>query len=97
MGGTNYEFVSWSDGGNQSHNIVGTAAATYIATYEVATEPIPSPTPSPTPSGDVGGGGCTLNRSGTGDALLPLLFLIVLGLFFLRIKRRVNKADRTSV
>lgn len=98
LGGTNYEFVSWSDGGNQSHNIVATAAATYTATYKVTTNPIPPstplPAPSPTPSGDAGGGGCTLNRTGTGDALLPLLFLIVLGLFSLRIKRRVNKADR---
>ena len=91
LGGTNYEFVSWSDGGNQSHNITGTAAATYTATYKVTTNPIPSSTPS----GDSGGGGCTLNRSGTGDALLPLLFLVVLGLFLLRIKRRVNKVDRT--
>ncbi len=92
LGGTNYKFASWSDGGNQSHTIIGTAATTYTATYEVATEPIPSPTPS----SDGGGGGCTLTRSGTGDALLPLLFLVVLGLLLMRIKRRVNKkADRT--
>lgn len=93
FGGTNYKFASWSDGGNQSHAIRGTAAATYTATYEVATEP----PPSPTPSGDGGGGGCTLNRSGTGDAMLPALFLVVFGLLLMRIKRRVNKVDRTSV
>lgn len=93
LGGTNYKFVSWSDGGNQSHNIVGTAASTYTATFEVTTEPIPS---APPPSGDgSGGGGCTLNRAGTGDALLPLLFLVVLGLLLVRAKRRATKADRT--
>ena len=92
LGGTNYKFVSWSDGGNQSHTITGTAAATYTATYEVTTDPIPSPPP---PSGDGGGGGCTLDRTGTGDAMLPALFLVVLGLLILRIKRRANKADHT--
>lgn len=97
LGSTNYKFVSWSDGGNQSQTIIGTAAATYTATYEVATyevttNPIPSPPP---PSGGGGGGGCTLNRTGTGDATLPAMFLIVLGLLSMRIKRRVNKADRT--
>jgi PKD repeat protein len=94
LGGTNYKFVSWSDGGNQSHIITGTAAATYTATYEVTTDPIPSPPP---PSGDGGGGGCTLDKLGTGDALLPALFLVILGLLLMRIKRRANKADRTSV
>jgi glucose/arabinose dehydrogenase len=94
LGGTNYKFVSWSDGGNQSHTITGTAAAPYIATYEVTTDPIPSPPP---PSGDGGGGGCMLDRTGTGDAMLPALFLVVLGLLLMRIKRRANKADRTSV
>jgi glucose/arabinose dehydrogenase/PKD repeat protein len=33
-GGTTYEFVSWSDGGAPTHNIVANAA-TYRATYEV--------------------------------------------------------------
>ena len=93
LGGTNYKFVSWSDGGNQSHTITGTAAATYTATYEVTTDPIPSPPP---PSGDGGGGGgCTLDKTGTGDAMLPALFLVVLGLLLMRIKRRANEADRT--
>lgn len=66
---------------------------TTTATFEVTTEPIPS---APPPSGDgSGGGGCTLNRAGTGDALLPLLFLVVLGLLLVRAKRRATKADRT--
>jgi len=90
FGGTNYKFVSWSDGGNQSHTITGTAAATYTATYEVTTDPIPLP-----PSDNGGGGGCTLDSTGTGDAMLPALFLVVLGLLLMRIKQRANKADRT--
>ena len=94
LGGITYSFVSWSDGGNQSHTITGTASATYTATYEVTTDPIPSPSPPP-PSGDGGGGGCTLDRTGTGDAMLPALFLVVLGLLFMRMKRRANEADRT--
>jgi uncharacterized repeat protein (TIGR01451 family) len=39
LGGTNYGWVSWSDGGAQSHNIVAGAAATYTATYQVVTPP----------------------------------------------------------
>jgi hypothetical protein len=96
LGGTNYGFVSWSDGGNQSHTITGTASATYTATYKVTTDPIPSPPPPPqNESGDGGGGGCTIDRTGTGDAMLPALFLVVLGLLLLRVKLRANKADRT--
>lgn len=34
-GGTTYEFVSWSDGGAQTHNIVATASTSYTATYQV--------------------------------------------------------------
>jgi glucose/arabinose dehydrogenase len=86
LGNTNYKFVSWSDGGSQSHNITGNAAATYTATYEVTTDPIPPP---PTPPSS-GGGGCTLDRTGTGDAMLPALFLVVLGLLLMRITRRVQ-------
>jgi hypothetical protein len=34
LGGSNYEFATWSDGGAQSHDIVAPdAAATYTATY----------------------------------------------------------------
>ena len=35
LGGTTYYFASWSDGGNQSHLIVGTASVTYAATYSL--------------------------------------------------------------
>jgi PKD repeat protein len=33
LGGTSYEFDSWSDGGAQSHNITANASVTYTATY----------------------------------------------------------------
>ena len=33
-GGTTYEFVGWSDGGAQTHNIVANAAESYVATYQ---------------------------------------------------------------
>jgi glucose/arabinose dehydrogenase/PKD repeat protein len=32
-GGTTYEFVGWSDGGAQTHNIVASASGSYDATY----------------------------------------------------------------
>jgi hypothetical protein len=99
LGNTNYKFVSWSDGGAQSHTITGNAAATYAATYEVTTDPIsPPPSPSTSPQnggGDGGGGGCTLGKTGTGDAMLPASLLIVIGLLLWRIMRRTDKADRT--
>ena len=34
-GGTAYEFVSWSDGGAQTHSIVANATGSYTATYRV--------------------------------------------------------------
>jgi uncharacterized repeat protein (TIGR01451 family) len=36
LGGTTYSFVSWSDGGAATHNIVADASATYTATYQAA-------------------------------------------------------------
>jgi glucose/arabinose dehydrogenase/chitodextrinase len=39
LGGSNYEFATWSDGGAQSHDIVAPdAAATYTATYHSSGE-----------------------------------------------------------
>ena len=38
LGGTTYYFTSWSDGGNQSHQIVGTGSATYTATYSLTAD-----------------------------------------------------------
>ena len=34
--GTAYGWISWSDGGAQSHNVVASTAATYAATYQAA-------------------------------------------------------------
>ena len=92
VGATPYYFASWSDGGNQSHLIVGAASKTYTATYSLTA---PTPPPPTTPPASDGGGGCTLDRLGTGDALLPILFLVVLGLLLVRTKRRAHEADRT--
>ena len=66
IGGTTYEFVSWSDGGAQSHTISTPAAdTTYTATYREASGP---------PGGglvgywafDEGSGSVTADRSGNG-------------------------------
>jgi glucose/arabinose dehydrogenase len=35
IGGTAYEFVSWSDGGAQTHTIVANAGGSYVGTYQV--------------------------------------------------------------
>ena len=45
LGGTTYYFASWSDGGNQSHLITGTAAATYTATYSLTADTTPPTAP----------------------------------------------------
>jgi PKD repeat protein len=34
-GGTAYEYVSWSDGGAETHNVVANASGSYVATYRV--------------------------------------------------------------
>ena len=89
VGDTSHRFVSWSDGGNRSHLITGNAPANYTATYNV-TDNTTSSAPLPPP--DSGGGGCTIDRAGTGDALLPILFVVVLGLLLVRLRRRANEA-----
>ena len=38
MGATTYHFLSWSDGGNQSHLITGSASASYTATYSLTAD-----------------------------------------------------------
>ena len=49
LNGTTYEFVSWSDGGAQTHNVTAPSSpATYTATYRVAP---PTNTALPTISG----------------------------------------------
>jgi uncharacterized repeat protein (TIGR01451 family) len=37
LGGTTYQWQSWSDGGAATHTIVANASATYTATYQAAT------------------------------------------------------------
>ncbi len=45
VGGTTYNWISWSDGGAQSHNIVaGTTPTTYTATYTGTVTAFPSST-----------------------------------------------------
>jgi uncharacterized repeat protein (TIGR01451 family) len=34
LGGTDYTWASWSDGGAQSHNVIASAAGTYTAAYQ---------------------------------------------------------------
>ncbi len=41
LNGTAYTFVSWSDAGAQSHNVVANAPTTYTATYEAGVIPEP--------------------------------------------------------
>lgn len=38
--------------------------------------PAPTPSPAPSPSSDGGGGGCILGRTGSVDAMLPVLFVV---------------------
>jgi hypothetical protein len=48
LGGTTYDFSSWSDGGAATHNITAPAAsATYMATYRPEASPPPPPPPPP--------------------------------------------------
>src|SRR5262249_34852851 len=40
-GGTAYDFLAWSDGGAQTHNIVANGATSYFATYQVRPTIVP--------------------------------------------------------
>jgi len=40
LGGTTYEFASWSDGGARAHDVVVVAPATYTATFGAAAGPL---------------------------------------------------------
>lgn len=44
--------------------------------------------PPPPPSSNAGGGGCTIAPAGTNDAMMPGLFLVLLGLLCWRVRRR---------
>ncbi|MEO7864023.1 MAG: PQQ-dependent sugar dehydrogenase, partial [Nitrospirales bacterium] len=41
LGATTYHFLSWSDGGNQSHLITGSASSAYTATYSLTADNTP--------------------------------------------------------
>jgi PKD repeat protein len=64
FGGTDYEWVSWSDGGAQSHNVVASGSSTYTAAYAGNQPPLASasgaPTNGPTP--------LTVNFYGSGSS-----------------------------
>jgi PKD domain len=64
FGGTDYEWVSWSDGGAQSHNVVASGSSTYTAAYAGNQPPLASasgaPTTGPTP--------LTVNFYGSGSS-----------------------------
>jgi hypothetical protein len=73
LGGTSYQFSSWSDGGAQSHNIVAPATPnTYTATYTAAPQDTTPPivTISSGPSGTVKQNYVTFSFSGT-DNVTP--------------------------
>jgi glucose/arabinose dehydrogenase len=75
LGGTNYQFASWSDGGAQSHDIVAPdAATTYTATYAAAPPPQDTTPPNTTissgPSGTTKLNSATFSFSGT-DNVTP--------------------------
>jgi glucose/arabinose dehydrogenase len=47
LGGQTYQFVSWSDGGAQTHSVVAGAAATYTATFTTVSPPPAQPPAAP--------------------------------------------------
>lgn len=67
--------------------------------FDTFANPPPPPTPptlapstsSSSPSNDSGGGGCTISKPGTGDVMLPALFLVVLVLFIMSTTRQRPK------
>jgi hypothetical protein len=76
LAGTTYEFVSWSDGGAQSHNVTADAVTTYTATYAPA--PGSSVTVGDTLAADFAAGapgsGAYVTQVGDGEvALAPLV------------------------
>jgi len=63
LGGDQYTFSSWSDGGAQSHNITAPGSpASYLATYQA----------SPLSTVSIGDATVTENNSGTRNAVFPV-------------------------
>ena len=83
LGGTIYNFASWSDNGSQTHLATATAPANYVATYSAAAT---TPPPTTTPPANGGGGGCTLAQAGGSDALMPTLLLLTLGIWMWKLR-----------
>ena len=74
LGGTNYQFSSWSDGGAATHNITAPATAvTYNATYVQQAVP-PANTGLPAISGQARGGRSLKTSNGTWNGTTPLTF-----------------------
>ena len=46
LGGTVYNFVSWSDGGAAAHNIVASTSTTYMATFQPGADTQPPTAPT---------------------------------------------------
>ena len=67
LGGTTYNFVSWSDGGNQSHLIIGTGPATYVATYTVGGDTTPPTPPTGLTASPLSGTQITLSWTASTD------------------------------
>jgi hypothetical protein len=72
LGGTSYQFSSWSDAGAQTHNVVAPASPlTYTATYVVAS---PSNTVPPSIDGQARVGRTVTVSNGTWSGALPMTF-----------------------
>jgi len=56
LNGTPYNFLSWSDGGAQSHNVTITGPATYTAAYSAAVSTTAFPTGAVIETGSLAGG-----------------------------------------
>jgi chitodextrinase len=66
LGGTTYEFASWSDGGARAHDVVVTAPSTYTATFAASSGPL---TFTPTDDSYVEAGLPTTNYGAAGDTV----------------------------
>ena len=69
LGGITQYFTSWSDGGNQSHNIIGNAAATYTAIYSLTPDTLPPTMPTTLAVSSVSGTQLTLSWPAATDNL----------------------------
>ena len=74
LGGTTYNFASWSDGGMPTHNVVAPAsAATYTATFSASSTP-PQNTVLPSVSGSARVGRTLTVSDGTWSGSQPMTF-----------------------